>query len=294
MVLAILHHDADGIFSLALLYRKFEEVKPYFTSPVRLKRTLCKVIEENDSENTLYISDLAGNPSLVRLASYFGKVIWVDHHIWDKIEEVNNVKLIIKNSPSATRILAEELGIKDEKLLEIIDFIDTNRKNGKAEFIRDLVGAIKWKYYKDQYLLFDKIAKEISEDIEKVLNSAFYNSLVKSFREWLTENSKDLFSKMRYYRIDDKNCIFFILDKRIPTYYIMDFMEEKINEKFDYIFVIYEGYPIRIEIRTQKNKDVYSIAKELGGGGRKEAAGATVKETDVLEVINKILNILKK
>ena len=60
-MIVVTHHDADGTLSLALLFRKIDVEKVYFTSPTNLLRTLGRILYEQGDEKELVITDLSGN-----------------------------------------------------------------------------------------------------------------------------------------------------------------------------------------------------------------------------------------
>ena len=283
-MIAIIHWDVDGIACLSILYKKFgDKFKVYFSSPRLINNTLIKVIENNDKEEELYISDIATNQESIYLSSYFKKVYWIDHHEKNFNEITSRVNVYIKNYKSAARVLSEYLNV-EFKYLDIIDDIDSGEiKNDIERNFVDYIVSIRYFYPKSYDLYFVSIAKNIlNKDIKEIIDY----DIIKRFRKELNEIYKNLDKNITI--INKKYKIYIIkLDKNIPSNYILEYIKEKIRDNPDFIITLYEKSK-RGEIRTLNNKDVIKIAKLLNGGGHKYAAGFTFNNEK--EVYEKILN----
>jgi len=283
-VIAITHWDIDGIACLSILYKKFgDKFKVYFSSPRLINNTLIKVIENNDKEEELYITDIATNQEAIYLSSYFKKVYWIDHHEKNFNEITSRVNVYIKNYKSAARVLSEYLNV-EFKYLDIIDDIDSGEiKNDIERDFADYIVSIRYFYPKSYNLYFISMAKNLlNKDIKEIID---YN-IIKRFRKELNEIYKNLDKNITI--INKKYKIYIIkLDKNIPSNYILEYIKEKIRDNPDFIITLYEKSK-RGEIRTLNNKDVSEIAKLLNGGGHKYAAGFIFNNEK--EVYEKILN----
>ena len=146
-MIAITHWDVDGIACLSILYKKFgDKFKVYFSSPRLINNTLIKVIENNDKEEELYITDIAPNQESIYLSSYFKKVYWIDHHEKNFNEITPRVNVYIKNYKSAARVLSEYLNV-EFKYLDIIDDIDSGEiKNDIERNFVDYIVSIRHFY----------------------------------------------------------------------------------------------------------------------------------------------------
>ncbi len=293
-MIVITHHDADGTISLALLFRKVDVEKVYFTSPANLLRTLGRVLYEQGEEKEIIITDLSGNQKHVNVASVFKKVIWLDHHVWENVNTPNNVEIYVKPYNSAVKVVAEYFNLNDDisrELVKIAEEIDSNNlKSEKAYFLRDLIAAFKWKYQRSHYEYLYLLAKELSDLGLKALDKEQYKELVKEYRSWLQSKILDIILRSRPYEVSGNKVLIIRLNESIPTFFVYEVISNRIEDKFDYIFVVYENPKgTRIEIRTQTGKEVLPIARKLGGGGHKYAAGVTlrrkVKDEEILEAI---------
>jgi len=283
-MIAIIHWDVDGIACLSILYKKFgDKFKVYFSSPRLINNTLIKVIENNDKEEELYITDIATNQEAIYLSSYFKKVYWIDHHEKNFNEITSRVNVYIKNYKSAARVLSEYLNV-EFKYLDIIDDIDSGEiKNDIERNFVDYIVSIRYFYPKSYDLYFISIGKNIlNKDIKEIIDY----DIIKRFRKELNEIYKNLDKNITI--INKEYKIYIIkLDKNIPSNYILEYIKEKIRDNPDFIITLYEKSK-RGEIRTLNNKDVIKIAKLLNGGGHKYAAGFTFNNEK--EVYEKILN----
>lgn len=284
----ITHGDADGVISLSLFLKNLGNVKAriYFSSAFRLIPTLCKAIEINEELKNLYIFDLSGNEKLLRLASVFDKVVWIDHHKWSFEKKPENVELKLNSSsPSASRLIAEYFGI-DSPLVNIADEIDVNlAESEEAIFLRDLIASIKWKF--SGKLLTNKL-KNISitlafsglYEFEKKHQVA---ELLSEYRRWVEEIEENILSKVRVFNINNNKIAILETFESVPVHAVTNRLLEHEEAPFDLIAVIMHKMNVRtkkigtkIELRTQTEKDILSIAESLGGGGHMKACAATL------------------
>ncbi len=285
-MIAISHSDCDGVACVSLLYQAKNtfRVPTFFTTPANLRNTLCRSMINKDLDE-LYIFDLSGNKQTCRIASAFSRVIWIDHHVWEEKEEYDNIEFIIGQSPSACELASKYFGIKSE-LVDIVNEIDTNNvKSEDAIFFRDIEGAIKYKFSKNPSILNKKLielAKIIAfEGLDRIKSIDSFTKLLLDYREWLSKVEKEIIKRTIIKEINGYKLAFYETTYAIPTYLVFNKLKEHEMAPFDMIVVFYYKSSLnrvttKLEFRTQTNKDVLKIAKLLGGGGHKIAAGASL------------------
>ncbi|MBU5689471.1 MAG: hypothetical protein KQA41_04605 [Candidatus Aenigmarchaeota archaeon] len=291
MPVIITHNDADGIISATAAFLKYPEKKfsVYFATPNSLKLALCKAIARHNLKDEIFIFDLSPNQETVKIASLFENVTWIDHHIWDDID-TQNINAINKvEYASAARLCAEYFGLSGE-IFDLADQIDKNSvKSEKAEYLRDLIDGIKFFYGKNSILKLKFLASKLAKGIDEIFNEE-NKRMVQIFRKWVSDASKEIEKEVKIFN-NDKTVAILSTNKQIPVRIVLKRLEE-MNLKADVVAVLYHHIKgkkkmTKIELRTMKNFDVFSLAQKLGGGGHKHASGATVegylKEDDFLK-----------
>ncbi|MBU5688276.1 MAG: hypothetical protein KQA31_02620 [Candidatus Aenigmarchaeota archaeon] len=291
MPVIITHNDADGIISAAAVFLKYPEKKfsVYFATPNSLKLALCKAIARHNLKDEIFIFDLSPNQETAKIASLFENVTWIDHHIWDDID-TQNINAINKvEYASAARLCAEYFGLNGE-IFDLADQIDRNDiKTEKAEYLRDLIDGIKFFYGKNSILKLKFLASKLAKGIDEIFNEE-NKRMVQIFRKWVSDASKEIEKEVKIFN-NDKTVAILSTNKQIPVRIVLKRLEE-MNLKADVVAVLYHHIKgkkkmTKIELRTMKNFDVFSLAQKLGGGGHKHASGATVegylKEDDFLK-----------
>ncbi len=300
-MVVISHGDADGVCCVAILYTSLNtsRLPVFFTSPVSLKDTLCKTMIKREL-NELFIFDLSGSRETVRIASAWKKVTWIDHHSWEVKESFENVAKIIKPYPSATQVAAEYFKV-DSEIVKIANEIDTNNVNSdSAEFLRDLISAVKWKYAQSPLLgvklrgisislAFKGIsALEIDENNVK---------LIEEYKKWLEINSEKLIEKLKVEEVNGMKIAVFESTKFLPVYFITNKLFEHPKAPFDIIGVlvhraIKNNIITKVELRSHTGMNVLDIAKALNGGGHVNAAGASTDKIfrgeELIELVRKV------
>jgi len=299
-MITIAHADADGIISSALFLKKFLVRKIYFTSATKLLDTICSSIIGNENLNELYIFDIAASEKTLLLSSLYEKAFWVDHHVWLIKNKFQNVKVFVDtNAKSCAEIVSKIFEVESE-LVDIANQIDRNEvKTEEAEFLRDLVGAIRWKY--SGAFLNSKlriIAKTLSSHgIEKFEQDEKFVDLINSFRLACKKIEKDIEKEIKIFELNGKKIAIYETMKQVPIYLVANKLVQHPQKPFDVIAVIMhkmnfltKKLSTKIELRTQTQQNVYEIAKFFGGGGHKQASGATISE---FLTSDKLLEILK-
>lgn len=287
MAFAIAHNDADGLGCIYALFKAnaSKKFKVYFTPLGMLKKLLCSLIMKYENLDEIYVCDLSPDRVTVALTSAFQKATWLDHHKNNVNASYPNVELVIKQGyPSAAQVVAEYFGLKDD-FIKLINEIDTNSvKSDEAAYLRDLVGAIKWKFNNNFAVLnskmkgvLKKVLHEGIEGLERDLNNAL---LIEEFKNWL-EKMKDLVDKKaRSYEVNGYKIVVFESTTFVPTYFVYNYLKEK--ENFDLLAMLIHK-PVRnrimtkIDLRGSEKLPVIGICKALGGGGHEVACGATTE-----------------
>ena len=303
-MVVITHGDGDGIIS-ASFYLKARDLKKetiYFTSPASLKDALCRAMFRRNPKE-LFIFDLSGNRQTIRLASAWERVTWIDHHEWEPEERFENVEFVVKRSLSAAQIVAEYFNL-DSKLIEIANEIDTNSvKSEEAKYLRSLIGAIKWKYSKDQRVLANRLRALCFFLAFKDFSLLFRYENQKLVREYEAYLEKSLEAVLKGLKVEEVNgykVAVCELTRFLPIYYITNNLLSHNEAPFDIIGVLVHSATknnlvTKIELRSHTGKNVLNIAKRLNGGGHINAAGASVPEffnhERFLEEVRKNLNV---
>jgi oligoribonuclease NrnB/cAMP/cGMP phosphodiesterase (DHH superfamily) len=300
MIVSIAHADADGVISTALFLKKFSAQKIYFTSAAKFKDTICSSIIGNENLNELYVFDIAPNEKTFLLSSLYEKVFWFDHHVWQVKSKFKNIKVFVdEKAKSCSEIVSKVFGIESE-LVDLANQIDVNEvKTEEAKFLRDLIGAIRWKY--SGALLVSKlraVAKSLSSHgIEKFEQDEKFAELINSFNSFCEKVEKEVEKRIKIFEMNGKKVAVYETMENVPIFLIANKLAQHPNKPFDVIAVIMhrlnfltKKISTKIELRTQTQQDVYEIAKFFGGGGHKQAAGATINE---FLTSDKLLEVLR-
>ena len=285
-MMAIAHADCDGVACISLLYQAKNTFKipTFFTTPKNLRNTLCKSMINRELDE-LYIFDLSGDKKTCRIASAFSKVVWIDHHVWEEKEEHDNINFILGESPSACELASQYFGIKSE-LASLINEIDRNEvEREDAKFLRDVCGAIKYKFSKSPFLnkKLVELAKTLAfGGLEKLRENPSIANLLLEYRKWIEGLEGKIIAETIVREKNGYRIAFYQTTQAIPTYLVFNKLKEHESAPFDLIVVFYYSsfsgrLRTKLEFRTQTGKDVLKIAKELGGGGHRIAAGASLE-----------------
>jgi nanoRNase/pAp phosphatase (c-di-AMP/oligoRNAs hydrolase) len=287
-MIVIAHADADGVISTAIFLEKFSPRKIFFTSATKLKDTICSSIMRNENLKEIYIFDIAANEKTLLLSSIYEKAVWIDHHVWQLENKFQNVQIFVdRNAKSCAEIVSKIFEIESQ-LVDLANQIDRNMvESEEAEFLRDLIGAVRWKYagsFLNSKLI--NIAKTLATSgIEKFERDEKLAELMNSFKAAIEKIGRDMEKKMKIFDVNGKKVAIYETMDQVPIYFVVNKLHEHEQAPFDVIAVIMhklnflsKSLVTKIELRTQTQQDVYEIAKFFGGGGHKQAAGATINE----------------
>ncbi len=285
MRVIITHNDSDGIISLVIFLKanKNKKYRMFFSTNTRLKDTICASMIGNENLEELCIFDISPSELTLRLASIYQEVLWIDHHKCSIREAPENVKLIIdSDAPSAAQVIANFLKIEDP-LVDLANQIDTNNvKSEEASFLRDLIGAIKWKYKGPTRISkLKSIAKTLlRKGVEEFERNESMVRLVNEFREWQEKAVEEGLKRILFFNVEDKKIAIYESTFMVPAYVLTEKLREHEKAPFDIIAMLIhraqkDKIITKIELRTHTGFDVYKIANFFGGGGHKVASGAT-------------------
>ena len=65
------------------------------------------------------------------------------------------------------------------------------------------------------------------------------------------------------------------------------------TEKVSFLMTVQKDNSIRVNFRSKGKIIINDIAAEFGGGGHKFAAGCKISKSNILEIEEKIVNLLK-
>ncbi len=287
----IAHSDFDGVLSASIIYSKVKNAKILFSSANLIKKLLCKIIAFNEDLENLYVADISVNEKILKLASLFSKVYWFDHHISNINSNFENVELIIDiNKKSCSRLVAEYFNFFSE-WIEIADKIDCNNCTDQlSKDIRDYFYAIKYYYKSFSSVIYSKISKNlINLSPIEFLKKENVKETIEKYRNEMKELMKTLESKVKIVNINGYNVAIANLENFIPTSYVYNSLSN-----IDLLIAVYTKEKPKIEFRSNKI-NVFELAKEFGGGGHKNASGATLSSyISIEEIEEKIKELLAK
>ncbi|MBU5682545.1 MAG: DHHA1 domain-containing protein [Candidatus Aenigmatarchaeota archaeon] len=290
----ISHNDLDGLISAAVALKFQKNSKVYFTSNPSFRYTFFKAVSKIQNFNNIYFFDLSIREEIAKVSSVlFKRVIWIDHHINERIPNLQNLEIIIDpNSKSASNLVANYFNFYSP-WIEIVNEIDTNNcKREESKIIRDYFTYLRIKYGKlyNKYLRFlvKKILDFSPEEFinrEDVKNSMIeFEKMKKDFENFIEEN---------FEIVNIKNFNVGVLETKntIPPYIAFEYLKEK---NIDFFIIIYRGFNgVKLEFRSIKDIDVHNIAKFFNGGGHSKASGAYIPQnltkSQILSRIEEIL-----
>ena len=293
------HWDADGLISY-IIFIKSTNLKPkvYFIPVGALTKSLCFLLNNSDKAN-LYIFDISASQKAIKVSSAFEKVLWIDHHVSEKIDQIpSNVEFVLdEEAPSAAHVVAKYFNFNDEYLVNLANEIDTNNiKSEEGFFLRDLTNALKWKYA--GILLSNKfrsLAKQIiSKGVDSLQTNESLVSLVNEYRKRNENLKEEIRKKIEVFELEGRKIAIIETTFNYPMHLILEVLEENYNEKFDVVASLNHKLAnkkiiTRMELRTQTDKPVIEIALQFNGGGHKKACGATldrfISSKDFLEIL---------
>lgn len=304
----VLYHKncMDGIASayIADQYFEFFEVSR-ICIPIQYGENIYEVIgEENiDQVNDLYFLDFSTDrKTLIDLASKFNKVVIIDHHKTAEAElknidtEKDNIELYFNMSKSGAMLSYEYFtvftGIEPQKDLfgDIVpetDILNISRR--VIEYIQDR-DIWEWKlpYSKEvsEYLKFAVKPNDINSFKNMIQNFNIDNA--RNIGETLNQaRDKAVESKVKNYR--EINIVGINLVCVNLTENISEVGNElcKLTGKPAMMYFIKEDLQVILSFRSlDELPDVSFLAKYFGGGGHRNACGASINMIQLINILN--------
>lgn len=290
----ISHNDLDGIISAAICLKNINYGKVFFTSNLTFKPIFFRIVSNLQNFEKIFIFDLSIREEILKVASVlFKKIIWIDHHINDKIINFQNFEFLIDHNSKSTAELVSKYFNFYSKWIEVVNEVDSNNcKSIESKIIRDYFSYLKFKY-KNLYnkylnlLVRDILNNEPKEFIEReeIKNDVIKFEEIKNNFKTIVEENLEI-TELKNFKVA-------VIETRvnIPPYIV--FENEKIKNA-DFIVIIYRNLKgVKIEFRSLKDFNVNRIAKYFNGGGHYKASGAYIRERlTKSQILTKIEEIL--
>jgi oligoribonuclease NrnB/cAMP/cGMP phosphodiesterase (DHH superfamily) len=281
-IVCIYHKNCtDGTTSAAVLLKKFPDCKLFPMGHGYKEEELNKLLEEVDENTVVYISDFSLRPEdLKKLLNKAKKVINIDHHIGvkDTLEEIAieypNFEFIFDNNSSGASLTWKYF--YGEPVPQLIKYVE-DKDIWKWEFKEDTK-------YVDSYLMMltdkpEEIKKLIESDISNIkekgrLISQFIDYLINKF----VENANPTYLKIDNYIVKAFNTGLFQSE-------IGNILSTRYNEPVALFSINGDFVKISFRSNDDQNLTALQLAKALGGGGHKNAAGASVSIVEFCNMI---------
>ena len=291
------HNDLDGLISAAIALKSLEnKPKVIFSSNVSLKKNFFIALSKINDYNEIYFFDFGVREVLVKVsATLFKKVVWIDHHVNEKILQFQNVEYVLdEKSESAAKLVANYFNFYSD-WIDVVNEVDTNNcKTQTSKIIRDYFTFIRIKYGKlYNRILSVKVKSILDTNPNDFINSEEVKSSLEEFQKIKEEYIKFLEESLEFVNLKDLKVAIIETKNSIPPYIVYEFVENK-NNGTDLLVIVYRGFKgTKLEFRSFGKVDVQKIAKHFNGGGHKMASGAYLEDnltkSQILTRIEEIL-----
>ncbi|MEZ0324184.1 MAG: DHHA1 domain-containing protein [Hydrogenothermaceae bacterium] len=272
----------DGTTAAAVLLMKLNECKLLPFEHSYKEEVLNDLLSEVDEDTTVYIVDFSlKEKDLETLLKKGVNVVVIDHHISVKemLENLSkkypNLKYIFDdNSSGASLTYRYFFG---DNLPEVVKYVE-DKDIWKWEF-----GDIT-KYVNDYLFLFTNKPEEVkdiiqNQSLEQIIEKGkIINQYTTYLIETFVEKSKDLFIKIGDYKVRAYNTGLFQSE-----------IGNLLSTKFDQAVCLFSinGDYVKLSFRSldHHNPSALDLAKLLGGGGHRNAAGASLSLTEFCNIL---------
>jgi len=282
-IICIYHKNCtDGTFSASVLLKKFKNCKLIPLEHGYSEEELEEILKDVDENTIVYITDFAlRKEDIQKLLKKAKEVINIDHHIGvkDQLEQVAKENPKFKfhfDNESSGASLTWKVVYGEDNMPEIIKLVED----------KDLW---KWRYgdrtkYANLYLYMmankpEEVVQYLDTDPDEIIEkgkiiAVFVDYLINKF----IEKAEPTLLKIGDYIVKAFNTGNFQSE-------IGNILSEKLGEAVA-LFSI-KGYEVRFSFRSVEGQSPTSLelAKLLGGGGHKHAAGAMVKLDEFCKMI---------
>ncbi len=282
-VVCIYHKNCtDGTTAAAVLLKKFPDCKLFSLEHNYSEEDLEEILKEIDNTTSVYIVDFSlREEDLKKVLNKAKKVVVIDHHIGvkDTLEKLSkyypNFEYVFDNNRSGAS-LTWVYFFGEKNIPELIKFVEdkdiwTWKYGDKTKFANTYLFMLTNKP-EEILKLLDKPVNEILEK-GKIL-SDYTDYLINYF----VEKAKEVFIRIGDYRVRAYNTGLFQSE-------IGNLLCEKFQEPIA-LFNI-NGYVVKFSFRSCDNvsPSALELAKILGGGGHRNAAGAVVSLKEFCNMI---------
>jgi len=296
----ISHWDIDGIASAAMLASSLgvsrERIR--LSSTTKIFDYFRELRKEKVAE--IYIADLnPGHEIAMQIVKENRKhpvnVHWVDHHLWDEealeiLRSSPNIELILSpSSECASKLMSQTILRGYELPLHMQDLIrlaeDDDTFSNKYELTSKWRIVLRWG---DWSIRYRTLESWIDGYIWPPWAQSYYEQAYKEYRELMEEAVNTAEISL----LDEKKVAFLYPNEKVHPGDLQKYVEEKGEARADvYVFMYKKGISLR-----SKTIDVSLLAKAMGGGGHKYAAGVNFKEPleDKEGIKSRIASALKK
>ena len=274
-VVCIYHKNCtDGTFSAGVVKVKYPDCKEFPLKHGYDKEDLKPILDEIDENTTVYITDFSlRDEDLKEVLKKAKEVINIDHHIGvkDKLEkfdkEFKNFKFVFDNDSSGASLTWKYLYGEDNipKIIKLVEDKDLWRWEFGDETKYANFYLYRFADKPDEVINFIK-SDNTDEIIEKgKILADFVDYLIKNF----VEGAEPTILKIGDYEVKAFNVGNFQSE-------IGNILAERLGEAVA-LFNI-KGYQVRFSFRSVEgqNPTALDLAKLVGGGGHKNAAGGSI------------------
>jgi oligoribonuclease NrnB/cAMP/cGMP phosphodiesterase (DHH superfamily) len=290
------HWDIDGIASAAILAHTYAITidNIYLSSTNKIFDYYKKL--KKKKVNHVFITDLNPSASIAKKFSEEkkgGGITWIDHHEWhpDAIEllsKKHNVKLMVDpNQPCTARIIVDRLLDRiniPEPFIMLSELAeDDDTFSNRIELTMKWRLLLRWGDWSFRYRVLESWIDGI---IWPEWAEIEYEKVYTEYKKLLEKT----FATLEIKKIGDSIVVFAYPNERIHPGDLQVFIEKKTGNIADaYVFFYNKGVSLR-----SGSIDVSKIAKELGGGGHKRAAGATLQSEERESLKQRIISFFAK
>lgn len=298
--------DLDSIGSATALYQVLLKIekKVALVCPHEIPENF-KFLKGADSVETVDFKEWAGKPRpydlFLILDSGSYDVVTGDKEI--KLPEINRIIIDHHRTNNWPEYLLRLLDVKSSSTCEIIyklilDWgIKIDSDTATSIFSGVASDTVFFKYGENAKKTFEIAAAllELGADNKKLVDQALDSldfDLVKTIGELLKNLKKETSPAGRFvYSILDNKTFVKLGKHRVAREMAANLFARSIKDcDFGIMAVEYEKNKFAVSFRSKSNTDVSIIARKLGGGGHKNAAGATVYGK-IDQIIKKILRV---
>lgn len=294
----ISHWDIDGLASATMLTEYYKPLKTILSSVTATPKNILKAIDLIGYNGLIVVSDLNPQTNHARILREIFElakekkieIVWIDHHEWDKtiyrlfIENSEVVWYLDDTSTVTADLVARRYGFLDkgefyQKLVDLA--IDDDYFINRYELTVMWRRILRWYGWGTRYKALSSLLKH---ELDPVWMRRLYYVEVKNIYENLI---REAIARSDYIvtRNGIRIIVFQDVDPRIHPGEIT--LIAKKNKLLADIYIV--RYPRGTSLRSDA-VDVSMIARLLGGGGHRNAAGIPGK-IDLSSILALISNI---